>query len=100
MSVTIERLSADDWELWRAVRLQALADAPAAFGSTLAEWADASEDRWRARVQAVPLNLIARVEHNAVGQVSAVVDTAAGTAELLSMWVAPSARGRGVGDAL
>src|SRR5262249_52010708 len=100
MSVTIERLGAGDWGLWRSVRLQALADSPEAFGSTLAEWADASEDRWRARMQDVPLNLIARLDHDAVGQVSALLDAGTATAELISMWVGPTARGQGVGDAL
>jgi hypothetical protein len=56
--VQVSVLSEQDWRDWRNMRLQALADAPAAFGSTLAEWSGASdrEERWRSRLREVALN--------------------------------------------
>src|ERR1700722_14623539 len=50
----------DDWRLWRELRLAALTEAPGAFGSTLAEWSGAAdtEQRWRGRLESVPLNLV------------------------------------------
>lgn len=47
-------LTPDDWRLWRELRLAALADAPDAFLSRLADWQGAgdTEARWRARVGA------------------------------------------------
>jgi len=52
-------LDPDDWQLWRELRLAALAEAPDAFGSTLAEWSGAgdTEQRWRTRLHGVALNL-------------------------------------------
>ncbi|MFJ7288767.1 GNAT family N-acetyltransferase [Curtobacterium sp. NPDC098951] len=101
-TIALRRVTADDWETWRPVRLAALADAPTAFGSTLADWADAREDRWRTRLS-IPgaLDLLAHAEDGtAVGMASGVQGDDPGTAELISMWVDPAARGRGVAAAL
>lgn len=87
--------------LWRELRLAALAEAPAAFGSTLAEWTGAGDtaQRWRARLLSVPLNIVLTYNGEAAGMVSATAPGDDGAIELISMWVAPFARGRGVGDA-
>ena len=100
--IELERISPDGWERWRAVRLRALAGAPAAFGSTLAQWqGDGLEARWRARLADVPLNVLAvSAAHGDVGQVSGTAADGDGRVELISMWVDPVARGAGVGDAL
>lgn len=98
--IAIRRIGPDEWRLWRELRLAALAEAPEAFGSKLADWQGAgdSEARWRARLDAVALNLIASLDGEGAGMLSAVAD---GTdVELISMWVTPRARGAGVGDAL
>lgn len=94
-------LGADDWPTWRSLRREALADAPDAFGSSLAQWSGSgdSEERWRGRLVAVAHNVVAELGGKPVGMVSATAP-AGGDVELLSMWVAPSARGKGVGDAL
>ncbi|WP_324194448.1 GNAT family N-acetyltransferase [Nocardia blacklockiae] len=93
-------LRTDDWRIWRRLRREALAEAPAAFGSTLAEWSGPgdTEARWRARLTDVPFNVIVRRHGIPAGMVSAYrAENAA--AELISMWVAPFARGLGVADA-
>lgn len=93
-------LAADDWAEWRTLRLAALADAPEAFRARLADWQDAEEPRWRARMDEVPLNLIADLDGRAAGMVSCTPPDHSGAAELLAMWVAPFARGHGVGSTL
>jgi ribosomal protein S18 acetylase RimI-like enzyme len=95
---TVWRLGGDDWRAWRAMRLAALASDPAAFGSTLAEWTGAgdSEERWRHRLETVRFNALVLVEGEPVGMVGAL--EADGEVELVSLWVAPAFRGRGVGD--
>lgn len=99
--VTVRALTVDQWPEWRALRLAALAADPHAFGSTLAEWSGAGdlETRWRGRLGSIALNLLADLDAKAVGMASASAPED-GTSELFSMWVAPAARGRGVGDAL
>ena len=100
--IELRRITAADWELWRAVRLRALAEAPYAFGSTLAHWQGSDlEARWRSRLDDVALNVVAlTVDGSAVGQVSGTAADGDGRVELISMWVAPEARGTGAGEAL
>ncbi|QMU77394.1 GNAT family N-acetyltransferase [Streptacidiphilus sp. PB12-B1b] len=102
--VELRVLESDDWPIWRELRQAALAEAPYAFGSTLAEWQGAGdrEDRWRARLE-IPgaLNVVALVEGRPAGMVSGVpAGQGEDSVELISMWVGPQARGRGVGDCL
>src|SRR3954452_24105404 len=99
--IEVRELTPDDWQLWRAMRRAALAEAPAAFGSTLAQWSGPgdSEERWRARLSGVPLNLVLTKDGEPAGMVSATAPSAHRTVELISLWVAPSARGHGLADA-
>lgn len=98
----LRRVGEDDWQEWRAVRHRALAEAPAAFGSTLAEWQGAGdrEHRWRKRLRDVPFNVVGSIDGAPVGQVSGTASDDTGVHDLISLWVAPEARGAGVGDAL
>jgi ribosomal protein S18 acetylase RimI-like enzyme len=97
--IALHELVPDDWDRWRALRLAALAEAPYAFGSRLADWqgdGDA-EARWRTRLRDIAYNMVAVLDGEPAGMISG---TAGSPVELLSLWVAPCARGRGVGDAL
>jgi ribosomal protein S18 acetylase RimI-like enzyme len=100
----LRTLTADDWSLWRELRLAALAEAPYAFCSTLAEWQGDGdrEDRWRGRLSVPDAHdLVAFLGGRPVGMCSGVpVDGDVSTAELISLWVSPAARGHGVADGL
>lgn len=95
----LTRIGPAEWETFRAVRLAALAESPAAFGSRYADWVDAPEQRWRARLTDVPFTLLAHDATKAVGVVSGV-PIGADWVELISMWTAPAARGTGVAGRL
>ncbi len=94
-------VSADEWHVLRSVRLQALADTPSAFGSTHAAEQQFDEDRWRERAigSATVRLFLAWVGDEAVG-IAGCVDEGDGTAQLVSVWVRPDRRGRGVARAL
>lgn len=95
----IARIGPADWRTFRAVRLASLSESPAAFGSRYADWVDAPAERWRSRLTRVPLNLVAREGSEVVGVVSGqLVDE--DWVELISMWVAPAARGTGAAGRL
>ena len=102
--IEIERVGPEDWERFRAVRLRALEDSPDAFGTLLAEDEARPLGDWRTRLGiAENANFLAA---GAGGDVGIVVgtpwrwDTDVRAAGLFAMWVAPQARGNGVGGAL
>jgi GNAT superfamily N-acetyltransferase len=86
----------DDWADWRLLRQRSLSEDPDAFSSSTTMWTGANdtEQRWRARLDNGPC-FIAYDDGVPVGMVAGQV--VGGAAELISMWVAPEARRRGVG---
>ncbi|WP_433130874.1 N-acetyltransferase family protein [Micromonospora sp. CA-240977] len=96
-------LTPDDWPTWRDLRLAALTEAPGAFGSRLADWQGEGdrEQRWRDRLS-IPgsHNLVAVLDRRPVGMASGVPTADPLVRELISMWVHPDARGKGVADRL
>lgn len=96
-------LAPDDWPIWRRLRLTALAEAPDAFGSRLADWQGNGDrpERWRARLAvAGSYHTVAEFDGEPVGMASGMPTGTDGVVELVSMWVAPSARGQGVAGRL
>jgi GNAT superfamily N-acetyltransferase len=118
--VLVREVTADEWELLRDVRLAALREAPYAFGSTYAREASFTEEKWRGRIHDRAVMFFAhgdfaggdfaggdfarddfaRDDSAAAPAGLAGVYVEDGVADLVSMWVRPSARGRGVGEAL
>jgi GNAT superfamily N-acetyltransferase len=98
-----------DWRALRDIRLEALRDEPAAFASTYAGEAARDKAYWRARSSGGGLFLAylpgageaaEKSEASAPGGLAGGYQAGPGTVELISMYVRPSARGRGVGEAL
>lgn len=100
-AVTVRRVGPDDWRLWRTVRLAALADAPYAFGSTLAREETFDEANWRARLDPRDgVFAIAMLGTEATGIIGGLTVDGPDSVLLIAAWVSNAARGRGVGDAL
>jgi ribosomal protein S18 acetylase RimI-like enzyme len=127
--ILIRPLAVDDWAQARDTRLAALADAPYAFGSTLAKELTYDDDHWRRRAGSgrtlgafdggVIIGLAGGIpadELDPRGAPGAAPrdpagagdpatarsepDTASPDWHLVSMWVAPDYRGQGVADKL
>ena len=96
----IERLRAGDGERLREIRLRALRDAPDAFETTLKEavtWPPAS---WERQIEQLP-TFVAALGGRDVGLVrGSPSEEACDTGYLISMWVEPDVRRRGIGSAL
>lgn len=101
MNCVVRAVSPGEWDVLRGVRLEALADSPSAFGSTLAAEQRFTEERWRERAtgSAGARLFLAWAGDEAVG-IAGCVDEGDGTAQLVSVWVRPGHRGRGVARAL
>ena len=98
--IAIRRLDPSSWTVYREVRLAALADSPAAFGSTLKQASRRTDAEWRACL----LDRVNFVAFDGVRPVGLVSGIAGGAepdrAELISMWVAPGYRRQSVGERL
>jgi GNAT superfamily N-acetyltransferase len=81
------------------VRLEALREAPYAFGSTLAGEQDRPEADWR-RAIASRVRFVAEVGGAVVGTVSCGDGESTGVAALTAMWVDPGFRRQGIGALL
>ncbi len=99
--VTVGRLGADDWQVYRAIRLAMLRESPAAFGGTHDTALGNDRQVWRQRLRDNVV-LLARVSRTPAGSAMYSVFGAAGPgdAHLFGLWVAPGFRRAGVGRAL
>jgi len=103
MEFTVRRIQTHDWELAKCVRLASLADAPAAFASTLDEELQLPEASWRARaasnaagVDTVGFFAVRRdVQDVPCGMVIGVRQPT-GDVVLNALWVAANVRRRGI----
>jgi GNAT superfamily N-acetyltransferase len=100
--VLVHEAVQEDWEAVRDIRLEALRDAPTAFGSTYEREILRGETHWRDRIARGGTFLAYLPEVSAsepAGLIGGYQEDPV-TVELVSMYVRPRARGRGVGEAL
>lgn len=99
-TLSIRRCGPEDWADLRAIRLEALADTPDAYGSTYDEsvlWSDA---KWK-NAATTWLYYLAERDGRVVGMVSGGLNEAhPGTRWLYGMYVTPSERGSGTAATL
>lgn len=98
--ITVRSVEIADLEALKHVRLAALRDSPDAFGSTYAREVAFTDDQWLARITGPSVTFLAFADDSgrAIG-VSGGLPLEE-SVELVSMWVAPEARGTGVSTAL
>ena len=92
---TLRPVTEDDWELWRDLRARVLRTDPDAFGSTLERERGFTEDDWRHRLRH-GRSFVAWVDGAPVAM-GGWSDAEPGVCSVVSMWVDPACRGRGIG---
>ena len=97
----VRRAVAEDWRASRAIRLQALTEAPLAFASTLDRESAFANDVWQQRIADSAQFLAENDSGAVVGTATGFADPdTSGTVLLVAMFVAPPARGQGLGERL
>ncbi|HUV57912.1 MAG TPA: GNAT family N-acetyltransferase [Acidimicrobiales bacterium] len=97
---TVRRVRPGDWSALRGIRLEALADTPEAYGSTLADVSTWPDERWRLMAGG-RANFLAEVDGRVVGMVAGGTNNEwPGTRWMYAMYVTPETRGTGVADDL
>lgn len=91
----IHRLQPGEGDRWRRLRLRALADAPHAFGTTHDDAARWPAERWEAQITELA-TFVAVVDGSDVGVARGAPTAREDVRELISMWVAPTARRHGM----
>jgi len=99
-AVEVRRLSADDWELWRRLRLAALRESPSAFGSTVGREAAFGEDVWRERLDDGDSVTVLATYAGAPAGIGGGFRDLPGLLHVMAMWVRPRARGHRVAHAV
>lgn len=101
----IRRVTLDDVDVYRSVRLRALQDSPSAFASTYAAEHARPLHAWAERVSGAAAGddratFLAFDGGDCVGLAGGVEDHLGADRQLVSMWVAPTHRGSGVAAGL
>ncbi len=96
VSTELRVIAPDDWEDFRGLRLQALADSPDSFGTTLAEALAQPPSVWRDRASSSGPLVLAFADQGPVGMGGLYMPEASADAFVWGMWVEPASRGRGV----
>ena len=103
--MTIRAIGGEEWQLWRSLRLRALADSPDAFRATLEEEIN-QPDEWWAEIIGVTAEhprgglWTAELDGEAVGMLFGRIDREGRVLSVGAMWVSPNVRRLGVGDGL
>jgi GNAT superfamily N-acetyltransferase len=92
--VQLRVIGPDDWADWRRIRLRALAESPAAFGSTLAREQGYDESEWRDRADG---SVLVYDDGVPVAMGAGFADDRPGHLMVVAMWTEPARRGEGLG---
>ena len=106
-AITVRRTTGADWEQYRALRLEMLADTPTAFGETLASAQRCDEPEWRmrsARGESSDRILVAAIENSTgrwIGTMGGFVASGPDVVGplLVGVYVTPDFRGQSHGVA-
>jgi GNAT superfamily N-acetyltransferase len=100
MKILISKLSRSEVLRFKSIRLRSLKEDPRSFGTKFEEAMLWTEEKWQSQLETIPCFLASEAGLD-LGLIRLAPDEhEPRTAWLISMWVAPEARGRRVGSQL
>jgi RimJ/RimL family protein N-acetyltransferase len=101
---SIRRLDEDDWQIFKQIRLEALANDPYVFGSNLAAESERTEEQWREFLRSPKYGIFVLSNDAVTRGMTGIVldrdDPSERTALLWGSWLAPEVRGKGLSKLL
>lgn len=99
MTVFVRRLTPEDWQENKAIRLEALAECPGNYFTSLAEAQARSEGDWRAMLDSPTLTVFGLYDGDALAALTAIYiadeDPTGKTAGFAMSYIRPAWRGQG-----
>ena len=101
--ITVRPAKAEEWKVWKELRLQSLQDSPESFGEQYADAVKKTDDEWKNKMQEVATlsttdTLFAIVEDQVVGMMYVFFrNDQQDTGGIGGLWVTPDNRQKGVG---
>jgi RimJ/RimL family protein N-acetyltransferase len=89
------RLTVDDWQANRTIRLEALAECPGNYFTSLAEAEARSDDQWRGMLMSATLVVFGLFDGDDLAGITAIIREHADTATLAMSYIRPAWRGQG-----
>ncbi len=93
--MNVKKLSSDDWEKLRDIRLAGLKSDPQAFGGVLTEEMERKEIGWRERIDNPNRFFFAIEENNSLLSLAGAINSKDEGWMLVAVYTLPEARGRG-----
>lgn len=97
VSLWVGQVGPQDWERWRAIRLEALETDPDAFGSTLERELGFGRELWQSRLDGTNGPSVLALADDEPVAMGAGYCYRPGTLMVVAMWTRPRWRGRGLG---
>jgi len=101
---SIRKLGEDDWQIFKHIRLEALATDPFVFGSNSAAESERTEEQWREPLRSPKYGIFVLFEDELPKGITGIVvdrdDPSESTALLWGSWLAPEIRGKGLSKLL
>ena len=97
-------MNEDDWQIFKKIRLEALANDPFVFGSTFVAESERTEEQWREFLRSPKYGIFVLFDDAGPRGMTGIVldrdDPGERTALLWGSWLAPDVRGKGLSKLL